>query len=465
MTKSTLRFINHACCLIESPDSLLLFDPWLEGTAFNESWGLLDSTTSNLTLLQNLPTSTKSLYVWVSHEHSDHLSISFIRELVSLGIQATYMYQRSSDRRVVDFLKLNLLKVIEIEEGQAIELDEDLCLWGWSFYSGDSYCLIKSGDVYVLNLNDCDAATEKYVAEILANISSVTNQISVLFTQFGYANWVGNEDQQHLRISEGEKIVRKLALQITCFEPTFVVPFASFAYFCHQENSYMNYEQITPEKLRSAAELEVFQDQIFFMKSGDTINLDLGICGGQLLSQTSEAEKTWASLSIAPKFLVTEHNYVDIGTLIDSATDFIKKCNKSFFYAPSILSFLRLIPCINLKIWDSGYVLRLSYHRKPISLPTKKWDIGLSSRTAEFLLRREYGVDTLSVSARFQVRQSDSFLKVQTFFALQYFLKESLNNRSILDQARAFTVFPARAFAHSKRRLLKFFKPEYSSGR
>ncbi len=456
MTKSTLRFINHACCLIESPNSLLLFDPWLEGTAFNESWGLLDSTTSNLTLLQNLPTSTKPLYVWVSHEHSDHLSISFIRELVSLGIHATYIYQRSSDRRVVDFLKANLFKVIEIEDGQAVELDEELCLWGWSFYSGDSYCLIKSGDVYVLNLNDCDAATEKYLTEILTKISSVSDSISILFTQFGYANWVGNEDQQHLRISEGEKIVRRLALQITYFQPTFIVPFASFVYFCHQENSYMNSEQITPEKLRSAAELEAFQDQIFFMKSGDTINLDIGICGNQLRTQTADAEKTWANLSSAQKFLVTEHNYVDVGTLIDSAADLIKRCNKSFFYAPYVLSFLRLIPCINLKIWGSGYVLRLSYHRKPISLSTNKWDIGLSSSTAEFLLRREYGVDTLSVSARFRVNQSDSFLKVQNFFALQYFLKEGLNNRSILDQARAFTVFPVKTYAHSKRRLLQF---------
>ena len=39
-----LRFLNHASFLIESDNSIILFDPWFSGSAFNNGWSLLDNT-------------------------------------------------------------------------------------------------------------------------------------------------------------------------------------------------------------------------------------------------------------------------------------------------------------------------------------------------------------------------------------------------------------------------------------
>ena len=36
-----LTFINHACCKLIAGDIGLLFDPWIDGSAFNDGWDLL----------------------------------------------------------------------------------------------------------------------------------------------------------------------------------------------------------------------------------------------------------------------------------------------------------------------------------------------------------------------------------------------------------------------------------------
>ena len=50
MNRNVLTFINHACFEIRTDDALLLIDPWVEGTAFNHGWSLLDQSTSNAAL-------------------------------------------------------------------------------------------------------------------------------------------------------------------------------------------------------------------------------------------------------------------------------------------------------------------------------------------------------------------------------------------------------------------------------
>jgi len=48
------KFINHASFLLESDQSILLIDPWLEGSAFNNGWHLVDRSTSNIEMVNYL---------------------------------------------------------------------------------------------------------------------------------------------------------------------------------------------------------------------------------------------------------------------------------------------------------------------------------------------------------------------------------------------------------------------------
>ena len=53
----------------------------------------------------------------------------------------------------------------------------------------DSYLHYKNKKYSVLNLNDCQV----YDKEELQELSKKVGKIDYLFTQFGYANWAGNE--------------------------------------------------------------------------------------------------------------------------------------------------------------------------------------------------------------------------------------------------------------------------------
>ena len=79
MSRNTLTFVNHACFQVRSDSALLLVDPWLEGPVFNNGWSLVDQSTSNAAMVEELNHAGVPVYIWFSHEHPDHFSISFIR--------------------------------------------------------------------------------------------------------------------------------------------------------------------------------------------------------------------------------------------------------------------------------------------------------------------------------------------------------------------------------------------------
>ena len=89
---SIIKFINHACVCIETKKSLLVTDPWLEGKVFNNGWSLLDDSTSNEKLLNELKTKNKKIFIWYSHEHPDHLSFSFLKLLKDYNLDCHIFY-------------------------------------------------------------------------------------------------------------------------------------------------------------------------------------------------------------------------------------------------------------------------------------------------------------------------------------------------------------------------------------
>jgi UDP-MurNAc hydroxylase len=80
-TPPKLTFLNHASFMIENNDSVLLIDPWYEGAAFNQGWSLLDTSIKNEDVVKKLIVSNKKIFIWFSHEHSDHFSVPFIKKL------------------------------------------------------------------------------------------------------------------------------------------------------------------------------------------------------------------------------------------------------------------------------------------------------------------------------------------------------------------------------------------------
>ena len=97
-----LKFINHASYIIESDDCILLHDPWMEGGAFNDGWSLLAKEFSNKSLINYLIDSKKRICIWISHEHGDHFSISFFKEVIK-SLKVDIFFQKTADKRVYSF--------------------------------------------------------------------------------------------------------------------------------------------------------------------------------------------------------------------------------------------------------------------------------------------------------------------------------------------------------------------------
>ena len=244
--KNLLTFVNHACFHVQNANTLLLVDPWLEGPAFNNGWSLLDKSTRNSDMAEQLATLGLKTYIWYSHEHPDHFSISFIRALKQRNV--TFLFQQTRDKRVIGFLKANKFEVIECARGRSIALDGDMAVTVFPYENGDSYCLIKSHGRSILNLNDCAVRTPAACRAI----ARASGPIDVLLTQFGYANWAGNPDQPALRIKAAQDKTRSMALQIETLKPRITIPFASFIHFSNADNTYLNDCQNTAQSTLAA---------------------------------------------------------------------------------------------------------------------------------------------------------------------------------------------------------------------
>ena len=68
-------FINHASFVLKTKDSSLVSDPWINGTAFNNSWGLLSNTPADVCYELK-----KTKNVYITHEHPDHFSVKNLKE-------------------------------------------------------------------------------------------------------------------------------------------------------------------------------------------------------------------------------------------------------------------------------------------------------------------------------------------------------------------------------------------------
>ena len=88
----------------------------------------------------------------------------------------------------------------------------------------------------LLNMNDCWIIDRQQLQAIKQQVGAV----DVLATQFSVSAWDGNADEVE-RLRQGARaMLDKALIQCEVFAPRWVLPFASFIWFCHEENAYMN---------------------------------------------------------------------------------------------------------------------------------------------------------------------------------------------------------------------------------
>ena len=426
-----LRFINHASYIIESSKSLLLHDPWLEGNAFNNGWSLLSKTISNQDLIDYLSNSQKHINIWISHEHSDHFSISFIKLLKKTSLNCSFFFQKTADKRVFNYLKANNFDVTECIDGREYKLDKNFFLSVYNYAGGDSFCFVRTDQKNILNINDCVIRSESQAMKVISRLPKNVS-IDVLFTQFGYANWIGRPEDHILRKKSSEEKFIRILIQNNVFNPEIIIPFASFVYFCKEDNFYMNDEQNFPNKLRKSNALEKIQEKINFMMPNQEVILDKDVIGN-LRNKTAEAEQYWDSY----EHLIKDSNYIENGLPLVSVTeDSLIEYGKKYFsgvrnhtlWLVTIFEYLKMfnLKPINLNIYDLDINLRFSYISGISKSNQDSPDISIHSSEVAFILKNEFGWNTLCVSGAFRACR-DEVNSLNSFFRWQDAIKNGFS--------------------------------------
>jgi len=394
-----IEWVNHASYVLHADGFVLWVDPWYEGRVFNHGWGMLIEQDLSPHVLDEVT------HIWFSHEHPDHFfPPNIMRIPEARRTEITVLFQTTTDRKLVDWCTAKgFAEVIELEDGRwrsdALPNAEVMC---HSFGNDDSWLALRHDGQLLLNLNDCVIRDHHDLVRIRRLLGE--DELTVLLSQFSYANWIGNPDEVERRQrSAGEKVER-LRRQLEHLQPRWFIPFASHVWFCHEENHYLN--DAVNRVDRVVATLTDDRDV------GPVVLLptESWVVGEAHDSTAAMAAYVEALASVGDRELVTSDE-VAREDLEVAAVEFavrLKEDNRGIVWGHRALR--RAIGPLTFRIWDLDVVLTLNLDTGALSdAGDTSADIELGSDSLAFLLRNRWGGDTLLVNGRFRTTDTGRF--------------------------------------------------------
>ncbi len=415
--KTSIQFINHASVIIKGNNISVLSDPWYQGDSFHKGWNLLFeiSDEQQLEVLNNIT------HIWISHEHPDHFSIPFFKKFSDQinKRQIKILFQNTKDKRVVQFIKSLSINYIELKDNINLKLDETFsvtCLKN-GFY--DSALLVTNQNEKILNLNDCDV-TDKNIAK---KFLSKTGEVDVLLTQFSYAAWKGGIANKKWRIGAALEKLNTMDLQISTFNPRFVIPFASFIYFSNKENFYLNDSINKPSDVID--KFKHSKSKIVILKPNDLISNNFDNYSN--VESIDFWNKHYTEITQKKINVYDTLNYELI------YENFLKYCerisiknNMIFIAIIRSISPIPIFQPVVANIIDLNITLKFDYVSKKIEKTTEVPMICLKSESLNFIFVNSFGFDTLTVNGCFEEGIAGGFVMASKTLAI-----ENLNNLGI----------------------------------
>jgi len=412
--ETSIQFINHASVIIKGDNISILSDPWYQGDSFHKGWNLLCDTSDE----KQVEVLDKITHIWISHEHPDHFSIPFFKKFSHLinKKKIRILFQYTKDKRVVQFLKNLSIEYFELKDNISLKLDESFsvtCLKN-GFY--DSALLVINKNEKILNLNDCDVNDKNKAKEIF----SKTGEVDVLLTQFSYAAWKGGIANKKWRIEAALEKLNTMDIQISTFNPKFVIPFASFIYFSNKENFYLNDSINKPSDVID--KFKNSKSKIIILKPNDFIGDDFSNQSAIDFwnKHYSEIKQKKINVYEAVKYELIYKNFLKYCERISI------KNNMTFISIVRSISPIRVFSPVVVKIIDLNIRLKFDYVFKKIEITTETPMICLNSESLNFIFVNSFGFDTLTVNGCFEEGKVGGFVMATRSLAI-----ESLNNLGI----------------------------------
>ena len=427
MRSPQITFVNHASVKISNSETTILTDPWYEGHAFNQGWLLLHENKESE--VRNMLDDVN--YIWISHEHPDHFSILFFKKYLDIILKnkIKVIFQETKDKRVISFLKKINIETIELKEKNFYNLSKNfkIKIIKSEFY--DSALILHVNNQVIFNLNDCPLDEQKH----LKNFERENGNCDLLLTQFSYAAWKGGKDNEQWRKEAASKKLSAIKLQKEILKPKTIVPFASFIYFSHEENFYLNDHS---NKVKNLSKFGKDNNLNFIvMRPFECQNIDD-------MSQNNESYEFWNNIydNLDNKVKLNFTNKVDSKELIEAFENYqsriFNKNSKLLIWLFSKIPFLNVFSTIKILLNDSNQVYAINLVNGINEIQNEKYDVVMNSNSLLFLLKNDFGFDTLTVNGCFDIYNFNSFSKFAKFFSIG-----NLNNLGIFINLKVFFNF------------------------
>jgi UDP-MurNAc hydroxylase len=375
-----INLVSHASVVLDSNESVIWTDPWLSGKAFNNSWALLPEASFDSSLLDKIN------YVWISHEHPDHFHIPTLRSLpASFKERVTVLYQKlNSEKMLAAFKQLGFKNVSLLPHREPLPLSDHTTIY--SYYVGvmDSCLAVKNTDATVLNANDAQIGSPDCEL-ILKDIGKV----DTLLTQFSIAFYSGlrDYDERLRRMAQG--ILQRISANHRDLGVARTIPFASFIYYCSEENRFINQYHNTPRavyeyfKARGQAMAVLYPGDLFDSSKGH---------------DSSAALERYDQLHAGSERLVYDPPVRVEFSEVSRA--FTNLCNGLHERYPS--SMLKMLRTLTVRIPDLGKTVLLSVGRRSLieTDDSAVADLTVGSQALHFAFANPFGFQTLGISGR-----------------------------------------------------------------
>jgi len=398
-----IRFVNHACFILEHDDVTIINDPWLEGRVFNNGWDFISPTRLGYEEFENIN------HIWFSHEHPDHFYPPNLKKISAEHKKnITVLFQKTIDGRVVEYCrKANFKSIIEMERGKWYKLAAGFEVLCEHFSEGDSWICYRVGGLTILNTNDCGIRNK----DGIDYIKSLVGNVDILLTQFSYAYWAGNRDEVAYRKKIADEKLLWVKFQTDNFKPKVTIPIASYIYFCHEENFYLNDAVNTARKTYD-----------FLSKQTDTTPVILYNNEEYEFGQQRDNEKSikmyeddFANITAHQDLKLEKNVPKTEEELIAAAEIFVNDLNHH-----NSLVLKMYLRDVHIFLWDLNQSYRLSLDEGlvPTYKSEEECDVSLSSESLLFCIKFPYGLDTTQINGRLQKPKAGNYSRFYNFFRI-----------------------------------------------
>ena len=224
-----ITYLGHAGFVVETEDVIVIMDPWLSPTgAFDSSWFQMPRNHHLATLVyEKLQDPMRAIFLYVSHEHQDHLDLGFLSnlpvrrfKLLLPAFGRSALMSRFADYECEEIIFFEHRQQLKIPGGFLRLYVDD------SQLNRDSAILVRSGETVFLNLNDCK------LFDTLPEIVREEGPIKVFACQFSGATWhptcYDYADEKYASISSKKSKAKfeSVAKAIELVKPAVYIPSA-----------------------------------------------------------------------------------------------------------------------------------------------------------------------------------------------------------------------------------------------